>query len=238
MRGTHFRVRDEGGVSTSEVLSGSVVAQGNDSRQGAVLLEGARGAPLSGPQALQARDLLPAPTRQPEAQADQIRAFSVQGAVQYRLQLARDERFYQLVHDAVASEPSFTLPAGLESGFYAARLTAFDADLVEGMPSDGTVLVGLAAPPSRVTAQVLADGRVDIRWPVTPSLGAVQHFELSLTPSFQPVIASETAALHAGVTVGPLGVPGVYHWRVRPAADPGAPPQASGWSGSFEVPAR
>lgn len=241
VRGTHFRVRDEGGVSTSEVLTGAVAAQSSaDARLAPVLLEKARGAPLSGPQALQPRDLLPAPSRLPAAEAGQIRARPVEGAVRYRLQMARDERFYQLVHDAVAPEPVFTLPAALAAGFYATRLTAFDADLVEGLPGDDMLLVAAAAPHVRVTAQVLADGRVEIRWPTVPSMGEAQRFELALTSSFQTPVASESGALGEGVTVGPLGVPGIYHWRVRPHARglQGAQPPHAGWAGTFEIPLR
>lgn len=232
VRGTHFRVRDEEGASTSEVIDGKVQFDGNAAAgaQRSASLERGQGALLSGSEALAVQALLQ-PPRYIGTDAGVANAAPMDGAVAYRLQLARDEQFQQIFHEARETAPRFALPASLEPGFYHLRLTAFDARQIEGLPGDHVLFApanaGLGAP----VARLLPDGRVEIRWPVRA--GQQHDFELARTPDFAPLLGAEAAVGSGGVTVGPFDVPGRYHWRAR-ALDPAEP----SFSGSFDVPAR
>ena len=241
VRGTHFRVRDEDGVLTGEVISGEVVVQGPAQSEPPLVLREGRGAVLleSGPS--QAKGLLPAPQLVPETTARNDRTFRftpVAGAQTYRLQLARDERFLLPVYEQRGPGPSFTVPAELPSGLYQLRLTAFDAARLEGLPGDGTVYLptveGGASGQSTSTA--LPDGRVEVRWPGIA--GQRYTFELARSPDFAVLLVNEPAVYATGMTVGPFALGGRYHWRARQATPDGAASAATGFGGSFDIPAR
>ncbi len=244
VRGTHFRVRDEDGLLASEVIEGEVVASRSAAPalvlragQGAVLLEGGSAA---------AHTLLPAPqlvtAAGPRSGGRTMELVPVAGAQGYRLQLARDERFLLPVHEQRGAGPAFTVPPELEAGFYQLRLSAFDAERLEGLPGDSTVYL----PPSHAAGQggnaaaatLMADGRVEIRWPGVS--GQRYAFELSRSADFSLLLLSEPAVYATGMTVGPFAVGGRYHWRVR-EQQPGNAESASpgqSFSGSFDIPVR
>ena len=229
VRGTHFRARDEDGAATAEVIEGSVSVS-NDDRQ-VLMLDAGRGALLAGAGAFEARTLAPPPQRARD-HARGVLALPVPQAQAYRKQLAGDDRFLHVVHDALSKEGGFALPNGIDAGFYHLRLTALDAQQIEGMPGESIVYVRGSAPPAN--SRRMEDGRYEIRW---PARGQQQYvFELARTPAFMPVLANIRVASAGGVIVGPFDVPGTYHWRSRElvAAEGEA---ASVHEGSFEVPA-
>ena len=230
VRGTHFRARDEDGVTAAEVIEGAVAVSSNG--QPALVLAAASGTRLDGADALKAQPLLPPPQRAPDTSGAEVAAVPIAGARSYRLQLARDERFLQIVHEARSAQGRFTLPNELDAGFYHLRLTALDPQQIEGMPGDSTVYVPDGMPRSSV--QRMSDGRYEIRWPARA--GQRYAFELARTPAFAPPLVSEPVVFGGGVVVGPLDTPGPYHWRSRELAT-GADAPGGVQEGSFEVPA-
>ena len=258
VRGTHFRVRNEGGLLASEVIEGEVsvgksAAAGRQDPQRpaapaapALVLRAGHGAVLLEDGSAEARTLLTAPQLVPATgprRGDRtLELVPVANAKGYRLQLARDERVLLPVHEQRGTGPAFTVPPEIEPGFYQLRLTAFDAAQLEGLPGDSTVYL----PPSSAsgqgssagTATPIADGRVEIRWPGVS--GRRYAFELSRSADFSLLLLSEPAVYATGMTVGPFAVGGRYHWRVREqqpgSTEPASPRQ--GFGGSFDIPAR
>ena len=229
VRGTHFRARNEEGVTTAEVIEGAVAVSSAD--RPALLLAAASGTLLEGPGALQAQPLLPPPQNAQQGGA-QTSVVPVTGATGYRMQLARDDRFLQLTYEQRSKQGDFALPADLQPGFYHLRLTAFDARQLEGMPGDSIVYIGV--PAAQAGVRRMDDGRYEISWPARP--GQRFAFELARTPAFAPALVSEPALYSGGALVGPLEVPGRYYWRSREITTPGA--EAMVFEGSFDVPAQ
>jgi len=244
VRGTHFRVRDEDGVLTGEVIAGEVVVQRTSQAEPPLVLREGRGAVLTENGPSQAMGLLPAPQLVAETTARNDRTFRftpMPGAQTYRLQLARDERFLLPVHEQRGPGPSFTVPAELASGLYQLRLTAFDAARLEGLPGDSTVYLPTVTGGTggQGTSSVLSDGRVEVRWP--GASGQRYTFELSRSPDFAVLLLNEPSVYATGMTVGPFALGGRYHWRARQAIADGAAssaPEAAGFSGSFDIPVR
>ncbi|MDQ8023982.1 MAG: FecR domain-containing protein [Moraxellaceae bacterium] len=230
VRGTHFRVRDEDDVAAAEVIEG-VVAVSINGRE-ALVLGAARGALLEGTNALKSRPLLTPPQRGSDTVWGGVTAAPIPEAQRYRLQLARDERFLQIVYEASSTNGEFTLPTDLDAGFYHLRLTAFDAQQLEGLPGDSTAWVRGSPPRSGI--QRLSDGRYEIRWPARPG----QHFafELASDPAFAPLLASEPDVSGGSVIVGPFESPGLYHWRSHELV-PDSETAGAANEGSFDVPA-
>ncbi|AIY41678.1 hypothetical protein LT85_2520 [Collimonas arenae] len=235
VRGTHFRVRDEDNVVAVEVIEGKVAVDELAADPRNLLVGVAHGSLLSGSEALQSHQLPAAPERLESAIDGDILVAPQADASGYRLQLARDDGFLQLVHEQRSILPRFTLPDTLAPGFYHLRLTAFDKRQLEGLPSDSTVYVAASAS-RRSGAESLGDGRYKIRWPGRS--GQTFRFELARTAAFSPLLAQDPAFYGTTVTVGPFVVPGKYYWRSTDistgAADSAA---ALSFSGSFEVPA-
>ncbi|MGB7196047.1 MAG: FecR domain-containing protein [Collimonas pratensis] len=237
VRGTHFRVRDEDNVTAVEVIEGKVAADELAADPRTLLVGVAHGSLLAGSDAMQSHPLPPAPQRIETAIDGDVVVAPQPDASGYRLQLARDDRFLQLIYEQRSSLPRFTLPDTLDPGFYHLRLTAFDSRQLEGLPSDGTVYVAASA--SRQSGvESLGNGRYKIRWPGRS--GQKFRFELARTTEFAPLLAEDSAFYGTNVTVGPFVVPGKYYWRSieisnGPAAVDAAPPAS--FSGNFEVPA-
>ena len=228
VRGTNFRARNEEGITSAEVIEGTVAVSSEGQQR--LTLTAARGALLEGANAMQVQTLLPPPQRVRDAGARVI-AVPVPEARGYRMQLAHDERFLQVVYEARSEPGEFAMPADLPSGFYHLRLTAFDAQQLEGMPGDGIVYV--SASETQTSVRRLDDGRYEIRWPTR--LGQRYEFDLARTPTFVPLLASEASLFGAGALVETLSAPGRYYWRARETPAPGIEPQV--FEGSFDVPA-
>ncbi|AMP11959.1 fecR family protein [Collimonas arenae] len=235
VRGTYFRVRDEDNVVAVEVIEGKVAVGEVAADPRNLLLGVARGSLLAGSDAMQSCQLLPAPERLESAIDGDILAAPMAEASGYRLQLARDDRFLQLIHEQISSQPRFILPDTLAPGFFHLRLTALDQRKLEGLPSDSTVYVAASAS-RRSGVENLGDGRYKVRWPGRS--GQKYRFELARTTEFSPLLAEDSAFYGNGVTVGPFAVPGKYYWRsVEIDSNTGDLAAAPSFSGSFEVPA-
>ncbi len=239
VRGTHFRVRDEEGIAAVEVIDGSVDAARQEPlhTRRRVHIGAGRAALLDGAEALRPLALLPPPVQNESDDPRQVAATPVAGAVAYRMQLAADPNFLALVHEARVDAPRATVPPGLAAGIYHLRWTAFDASGIEGLPGAGILhWSGSPAPVAGTaegSAQHLGDGRYALRWP-GGSTGR-QVLELDRSPDFaSPLVRSPLPEGATDFTVGPIELPGRYHWRVR-GADDGDAPNAVSAGGSFEA---
>lgn len=232
VRGTDFRVRDDGGQLIVEVLEGSVGvtgrATGDGGGPGATLVDGGQGMVVAGSAPdRRPRTLLPAPKLLEQSSADTrtlVSLQALQGASGYHVVLARDDRFDSPLLEVTQAAPAIDLPATLDRGFYHLRATAFDKDGVEGAKGDYSVFVARQAPAS---ATLQPDGGVEIRWGGSQ---ADAVFELADNPGFDPVLARLDQA-RGGVAIGPLAVAGRYFWRAR---DPGAGSVFA--QGMFDIP--
>jgi hypothetical protein len=232
VKGTHFRVRSEGGDQTLEVLEGKVQA---------TELSGGRSADVSALQglplgtagsALEVRHLLPAPAQRTETDRNTIAAQPVAGAAAYHLQLATDPGFLRLAAESRAQAPRFALEDSLATGFYHTRVSALDAQGIEGQASEGVTFVAPPQAPMASEVRALAGGRWEIRWTTRP--GRSHTFALAKTPDFASPLVVESGTFMSGVTVGPLEGPARYYWRCREQAE-GESSLPTEWGGSFET---
>ncbi len=140
VRGTEFRVRydPEESRGGAEVLEGVVALSATD-RADALDLTAGYGAHAT-PDAIGARtSLLPAPAfeRAGEMQADPQLSFHIvpqTGASRYRLQIAADAGFVDIVSETLSEQPQILVPA-VPDGTWFARASAIDPGGLEGMPA-------------------------------------------------------------------------------------------------------
>ncbi len=182
-----------------------------------VVARAGEGAPLAPDTRLATRNLLAAPQQHSTPERNVVVADLVEGAVLYQLQLARDPGFLQLVAESRRVSPRFELPGDLAPGFYHTRLSAVDAQQIEGIVGSGLVFASYRAIPEESAVQRLPDGSYEIRW--TPRRNGRHTFELAQTPDFTALIARESGIYPGGVTVGPLEAPSRYYWRCREEAE-------------------
>ncbi|VTU37897.1 FecR protein [Variovorax sp. PBL-H6] len=233
VKGTHFRVRSEGGVQALEVLEGTVQAtelgSGNRSTEVAAL----EGLPLGAAgSVLEVRSLLPAPTQHVPSERNTVAAEPVTGAAAYRLQLASDASFLRLAAESREPAPRFALQDSLAAGFYHTRVSALDEQGIEGQASEGVTFVAPAQGPMTSEARAADNSLWQIRW--TTRQRQRHTFELARTPDFASPLVVESGTYMSGVTVGPLEGPARYYWRCREQAEGESSPPTE-WGGSFEV---
>jgi hypothetical protein len=232
VKGTHFRARSESELATLEVLEGVVEATELGGANRSLVARAGEGAPLKRDARLATRTLLAPPQQHSTRERNVVIADLVDGAVSYQLQLARDPGFLQLVAESRAAGPRFELTGDLAPGFYHTRLSAFDAEQVEGKAGSGLVFASRRAMPEESAVRHLPDGSYEIRW--TPRRNGRHTFELARTADFATLLVSESGNYPGGVTVGPLEAPARYYWRCREEAE-GESVLQSQWGGSFEV---
>jgi hypothetical protein len=150
IRGTDFRLKVEAGESTRlEVLEGTVEIQAGGSsvsvpaRKGILSQSGETlGTPV---------DIPPAPETLLDPQPEQVfrgedfdqhfRWSRVNGAVGYRIEIARDSSFFDVVEDRkMGSEPLVRI-MGLEPGTYFWRVTALNETGFEGLATEPSYFV-------------------------------------------------------------------------------------------------
>jgi hypothetical protein len=137
------------------------------------------------------------------------------GAVQYRVQVAADEAFDVLMLELQAPGPQLALP-GLPDGDYRLRVRGVDAQGLEGR--DTVLPLRLQARPEPPQPQQPEPGarrtgqRAEFRW-ARGAEAVREAFELARDAGFaQPVHQAVTEA--TGLVLDGLE-PGVYHWRLR-----------------------
>ena len=232
VRGTYFRVSlPEGSdTMTTSVLEGQVAAQANkpdgsapqDPSQ-AVLLGQAQGAVVSSKGAVQSASLLAAPQWLEGASAQnfpevRLQWQAVPGAQAYRVQLARDANFIDiLAQKDVNAAPGANSTAlqvalgNLPAGPYHARVSALNANQLEGLYAPTRFHRGSLVLNTQSTL-LEAIKSVQFDWSALPSA----TYTLEVAPQDQ----TDARVLHAeGLSATAIRVaalpPGRYVWRVR-----------------------
>lgn len=229
VRGTHFRVRDEHGLVTAEVLSGAVALSVAGHPE--LTLDAGHGTAIADADALAPAPLLPPPALNDGDAATRVLSVAPMPQTHgYRLLLATDPTFIHVAYEATSADGTFALPDTLPGGFYHARASAFDTHDIEGLPGERIVHVPDAAHADG--ARRTHDGRYEIRWAAPAGQRCI--FELSRSPDFSQPIVSAPAVYGDGTVVGPLDVPGHYYWRARAVT---ADDDRTLATGAFDVPA-
>lgn len=162
VRGTHFRMAQEGENTLAEIEHG-LVAFDTDVAQPTLALAGGQGTLADGVHPAEVINLLPAPTFpvMPAAFSADAVSFvmpAMAGAAAYRGELASDEEFLNIVAQVFTQDSSIALP-GLTAGRYWLRLRAQDEHGLQGLSAQTAFSVkAVVAPlPVAVVAPTLAD---------------------------------------------------------------------------------
>ena len=227
VRGTQFRVAYDDPASRNartEVVEGKVRAD-NPAQQSGADLPGGTGAKINPAERevrvvklLPAPDLsaLPAELNKPQALLPMP---ALPGAASFRVQVASDEKFDQIVRDLKVTTASVDLGALANSNWYT-RVRGIDADGIEGF--DSVKLVAIKEPIRwRLTSSTLSlrDGQNRLVWTTQLDNGRplpTQRFrvELAADAAFATVLLRQEAAEPA-MLLGALK-PGTYYLRLVP----------------------
>lgn len=215
VRGTQFRVREQGGRTVGEVIEGSVAVRGLR-QPGQIVLEAGQGSVFDSgsggdPAGAEVRTLLAAPrftsgTVSPTSPG--IELVEVPGAQGYRWRIAQDDSILAPLVEGSSAGTSLALPKDLQPGFYYLRVAAVDAADLEGMP--GELLFYMPSPTGSVRWK--DDGRVELLWWGSP--GKRYRLEISRDPDFATRLVDMQDMQAGSAIVGPFVLGGRYHWRV------------------------
>jgi hypothetical protein len=225
VRGTEFRVGSQNAAdgrphARTEVIEGAVsVGPGETPPTGAPVLAGygvsVTASGVSAPTAL-----LPAPTLEAASQnqSDKTVRFAlrpVANAQAYRLQLSRDAGFVDLFAEATVAEPFADL-GELADGTYFVRLTALDANGLEGLPADYSFDRDLDTlePSASPTAEVDGKRRNFLfRWFSGGDGVRVYRFQLFAGTEATAAVVDMPGLSEPRLTLTDLPA-GVYAWRI------------------------
>jgi len=219
VRGTEFRVGHdaEANHSTLEVVEGSVGAQASY-EPGEILVPQAFGRRADATSASAPQALLPGPKlRNPGRPQDEPElSFSlvpVDGAQSYRGQLATDAGFVDILAESQSDGTILTF-ASAPNAIYFLRLTALDADGLEGLPEVYAIerrlnAIGLE-PPAGLEG---VDRSFLFRWSDSGGGVASFRFQLAANPEMDGPIIDEPGLAERQISVAELP-DGVYFWRV------------------------
>jgi hypothetical protein len=233
VRGTEFRVSVDGPATRSEVLEGAVAVSGSLGTEqrvaggfGTVVDASGRVAPPSA--LLPPPDLAALPPQQ-ERPLVRLALTPTAGAQAYRVQVARDDSFDQVLADVVSATPELRI-AGLDDGRYSIRLRAIDAQGLEGLDARGTlVLKARPEPPlprSPAPRTVIRGTQADFAWAANAD-AAHYRLQVARADGGKPDFAAPLHDLRdlTVLTVAIDGLaPGAYVWRlasVRAGGDQG-----------------
>lgn len=214
VRGTDFRNHydAEAGKARAELIEGALAltapASAAETRLAAEF-----GAVIGEAGGIDVEKLLPPPvlasgqaTQRAPALAFAIGA--VPGARGYRLQVARDSGFVDVVDETTSPDPVLTL-SGLPNGNYFARFTAIAVSGLEGMPGTFAFKRRLATATQGAAA---GDEGYVFRWVGTGDGLRRYHFQLRTRDN--PVFVVDEAGLSGSSMILSDLPPGQYMWRV------------------------
>ncbi|HEX7752336.1 MAG TPA: FecR domain-containing protein [Novosphingobium sp.] len=224
VRGTQFRIRyDPAGVrATTEVLEGHVaVGAARADAKPALIVPAGFGtlATATGPSG--AIGLLPPPAlRQPGQVQDEAELrfalAPLPDASAYRIQIASDAGFLDVVEETTAPATSLVLPS-VPDGTWFVRASAIDANGIEGVPSTYGFERRLQHIETSIERRRAGRYREYLfRWTVASAGAGAQRyrFQLRKDASGEPPVVDEL-----GLTAGRFVVtdlpPGAYTWRVQ-----------------------
>ncbi len=234
VRGTEFRVgyNEALNSATTEVIKGKVEVSG--ARKSDVMVAAGFGTTASAGSGVSAPlTLLPAPqpADQTSLQRDVALTFLVKpvaGALAYRLQIARDAGFLDVLTEAESTEPHFTL-ASFPDGVYFSRISAVDAAGFEGRSDVYGFERRLHAVEASMDVQKRGRRRdYNFRWQDRGSGRFLYRFRLSRCDSPAVPVIDQGNVRNLGLVVSDLPL-GEYCWSVQ-SISLGGPPGDAVWS--------
>ncbi len=228
VRGTEYRISaEENGESRTEVLTGAVGVDSSGSSQ--VVPEGFGTVSYRDRKPLEPVRLLPPPDLSGAPKTIYRVPFSLdllplEGASQFRLQIAPDDTFITLLFDSTFPTSNIWVP-DLPDNTYFLRVSGIDDNGLEGLYSFHPLSIeARPLPPLQIqppAKAVLDQPRVTFQWS-KPQDVTHYRFQLSGSSQFeQPLIADETDLDTTIVTPDHELKPGVYHWRVASVSSEG-----------------
>ena len=216
VRGTEFRTNYDAktGRATLEVIEGTVA---NEAGAQVVLTPAGSGVETTADGVGAPRALLPAPNlvRRSLLQDDETLRFEVNpsaGAGGYRVQLAMDAGFIDIVAEAEAAEPAVPF-ASLGNGTYFVRATAIDTGGLEGLPATYAFERRLNSLSLGAPAAMEGGRRYLFKWRTDGGGNANYRFVLSRNADGGDAIIDQPALERPQFVVTALPA-GVYYWRV------------------------
>lgn len=220
VRGTEFRVgyRPETGASTLEVLDGRVAESGAVSEPAADVVGGFAALRTQANQDRQVLPLLPAPDlddpgkTQDEAETS-FRIAATGSAAAHHFQLARDAGFVDSFAETTASDRRGVF-ADVPNGSFFVRVSAIDANGIEGMPATysfdrqrSRLEAGVSAPPRKGPKQY------SFKWDGSGEGRFTYRFVLARDAALSDSIVDEAGLPGNAITISDLA-PGTYYWQV------------------------
>jgi hypothetical protein len=222
VRGTHFRVGVNDNGIGNEVLEGGV-AVGQKEKPNALTLPAGQGNIIDKVGVGKAIPLLVAPslTENYQLQERPVLQFNIQAiehAVQYRAQITQDAAAQNVLAEAFSKEPHFKFD-GFQDGDYFIRVTVFDSNNLEGMPS--TLAFKMKARPEppfllEPNRKVRAE-TVDFKWAQTLD-AKTYRLQVASDAQFQHIVLDRQAIKDAEFSASQLAY-GNYFWRVATVAE-------------------
>lgn len=224
VRGTTFRVRAERQDGFIEVLKGAVAA---DSRAGDVLVDASNGAVVSPVKAPLVEALLPAPylatqwqlpLRTPRFELDLP---PVAGAAGYRVEVARDADFVDVLRNQVVTEPKVDVTSERDGPLHL-RVRAVSGAGIEGYDAVSRVRVAARPVPPTLAALSLPedplDGPVTLNWATEPAPppGSERYVvQLAADAGFAQLLGQTTVTgQSATLDLPSIAQPATRYWRV------------------------
>lgn len=222
VRGTDFRNRFDpvSNQSFAELIEGGLQIATNDNENTA--LQPGFGAAISD-QGLKTEALLPAPKilSGQGVQRDDNIVFAVEpiaGAQRYRLVVANDSGFIDIVAEAENNMPEVAV-SNLDNGNYFAKVTAFSKSGLEGLPVQQAFRRRLNTVSAEATQE---DDGFAFRWTTGGKERKLYRFQLfadkdmeseTFSTSSRPPLVDEAALTQTKISVSSLPA-GKYYWRV------------------------
>lgn len=217
VRGTKFRIGYDGDAlpSLTEVIEGNVAVDGNSAATATALVPAGFGAAASATGDIGTEALLPPPTiiAADKTWGGRLLDFNlvpVLTARGYRLQLATDADFQDMVAEARSGTPRLTI-AGIANGNYFARAMAVAPSGLEGLSQ--TYVIKRILAPLIGSVNVLDHGRQEFRWETDGRSEPVFRLQLASKANPAAPIIDETGMTTYSMIVDGLS-PGEYTWRI------------------------
>lgn len=238
VRGTHFRVGvNEHGIA-NEVLEGGV-AVGQIQKPAALTLSSGQGNIVSPSGVGKAIDLLAAPQLADTYQLQQrptlqFTAMPVAGAATYRAQISKDAQAQDVVAESMANQLDFKF-TNIDDGRYFIRVTAIDANGLEGVPGIYPfTLKARPEPPFQLQPKhKVSAEHVLFKWTQT-SAAVSYRLQVASDIQFKNIVLEQgdKAALKEAQLSTSALKKGAYFWRVATITET----QGSSDQGPYSVP--
>ena len=227
-RGTDFRLtNDEREITRCEVLEGTVLI---DARMREIEVPAGQGMVVSKGERPQEPVRLLAPPR-PAHVLELYRAMpltfefeKVENAGKYRIVLARDGQFKDIIKNEVINPSEKVSMISVDDGSYYLQTTSIDASGLEGPPSEPyTIRIRVNPLPPFVQSPVdhseIRSKDVQIQW-LKVADAARYHLQVSGNPDFRSFLVDETNLTGLSHQMTSLS-PGSYYFRIRSIAADG-----------------